>query len=401
MEGGQTTFSADQAKGLLVYFAHTGDSDAFRRWISWIDSNERCLARDECFPLAGPRYCKNNRCAFRIGDCQILSLLGNRLGVGVPFCTVDPLQPVPTVTNVAQALKNTYDETLGKLPFEHPGLKLLRDNFDTALRAYEDAIAPIEALRTRVIALQIELLHLSQFEAAFSTIVNNPGFSRHNAMLQIMALEDWSYGMAWMHDRAVKIAEIEPLNPFFQYVAHRRSNKEPMLPLILSQCPSPANDTYFKRHQWAWERETAEEAWRESMLWDCLFIASLYREEGGPPLSSLNEDLANALSQLTAAIELANSSRSGVETQLAAIDALVNNLDDPAALLQAYSDLVVGVGGEVVENLTIGGEEFGRVAGEIVEIIPKPKIELPPLPKIPEPKLPPPPKLPKIKEPKF
>jgi hypothetical protein len=187
-------------------------------------------------------------------------------------------------------------------------------------------------------------------------------------MLQIMALEDWGYGTTWMHDRAVKISEIEPKNPFFQYVAHRGSNKEPMLPLILSQCPSPENDTYFKRHQWAWERETAEEAWRESMLWDCLFIASLYKEGGGPPSNSLDNNLAEALRQLSAAIELANSSKSNVDTQLAALEALVNNLDDPAALLQAYSALVVSAGGEAVESVSIAGEvvlsEAARAAEE-------------------------------------
>jgi hypothetical protein len=41
-------------------------------------------------------------------------------------------------------MKNTYDETIGKFPFQPPELKLLRDNFDKALKAYEDAVAPIE-----------------------------------------------------------------------------------------------------------------------------------------------------------------------------------------------------------------------------------------------------------------
>ncbi|WP_170331093.1 hypothetical protein [Ruegeria arenilitoris] len=356
MEGGQTTFSGDQAKGLIVYFAKTRDAVAFRRWISWIDSNQRCLAVDECFPHGTPRYCKNNRCALRVGDCQILSLLGRKLAVGVPFCTVDPLQPVPTVSNVAQEMKQAYDDTLGKLPFEHPGLKLLRDNFDEALRAYEEAIAPVEALRTQIIGLQVELLHLSQLEAGLSAILNDPGFSRHNAVLQIMTLEDLGYGMDWMHDQAVKIAEKEPLNPFFQYVATRRGNKNAMLPLILSQCPSSDNNKFFKRHQWAWEREPEEQAWKESMLWDCLFIASLYKEQNGPPNGISQDYLSRLHGQLGAMLLSAEINRARAEELLLELQGLIDKLDDPEGLLRAYSDLVVRAGGLGVGGLVINGE---------------------------------------------
>lgn len=29
------------------------------------------------------------------------------------------------------------------------------------------------------------------------------------------------------------------------------------------------------KSQWAWERTDSEQAWKDSMLWDCLFIAAL------------------------------------------------------------------------------------------------------------------------------
>ena len=54
--------------------------------------------------------------------------------VGAPFCSADPITPIPTVANLAQTLKNTYDETIGKFPTQPPELKLLRDNFHKALK---------------------------------------------------------------------------------------------------------------------------------------------------------------------------------------------------------------------------------------------------------------------------
>jgi hypothetical protein len=249
LKGGETTFSGDHAVGLMVYFGHSGDKSTFENWIKWIDSNERCLTFCGAMPIGTPRYCKNDRCAFRPDDCQTLLLLGQRLNVGVPFCAIDPITPVPTITNVAQALKNTYDETLGKFPVQPPRLKLLRDNFDDALRAYEDAVRPIEQLRTQVFASAVRTLLMAQIEKALSARFNDRGFSRHNALVQIMMLQDWGLGIRWMSSEATRVAKDEPLNPFFQYVAYRRQNKASMLPLILDECPSKTTDRDHLRRQ--------------------------------------------------------------------------------------------------------------------------------------------------------
>lgn len=111
---GETTFSGDHATGLYVYFGHTGkqEKQAFEKWIRWINSNERCLTFCGPMPVGTPRFCKNDRCAFGPGDCPTLITLGRRLGVGVPFCSVDGIAPIPTVQNVAQSMKNFYDHTI-------------------------------------------------------------------------------------------------------------------------------------------------------------------------------------------------------------------------------------------------------------------------------------------------
>lgn len=347
LEKGQTSFSGDHATGLMVYFGHTQDAEAFRRWIAWINSNERCTSFCGSMPIGTPRYCKNDRCALRIGDCQTLLLLGARLKVGVPFCSVDPFNAIPTFASAAQALKKAYDETLGKLPVQPPELKALRDNFDKALAAHEEAVAPIAALRTRIEAAAVQALSLAQIEKAVSARVNNRGYSRHNAMVMVMALQEWGSGSAGMSAEAVRIAADEPQNPFFQYVAHRRVSKASMQPLLLAECPS-RSDPMNHRFQWAWERDTAEQAWLKTMYWDCLFAARLFLEEQAYPADAaapaeavLRQQLAMLISQAEAAQKLAQDLIGKIQALVKIaekpIDALKNKANEirenPAAVL--------------------------------------------------------------------
>lgn len=63
-----------------------------------------------------------------------------------------------------------------------------------------------------------------------------------------------------------------------------------MLDLILAKCPAKKTDKRGFKFQWIWEREDREpdphkpQAWQETMYWDCLFVANLYRDG---PLHSL------------------------------------------------------------------------------------------------------------------
>lgn len=328
-EHGQTTFSGDHAAGLVVYFGHTKDSDAFGRWIKWIDANERCLTFCGAMPVQTPRYCKNDRCALRVGDCQVLVLLGERLKVGVPFCSFEPFTPVPTFTNLAQALKNAYDETAAKLPFELPSMKALRDNFDEVLGAYNKLAAPIEDLRTRLSAAIVRGLSLAQIEKEISARVNERGYSRHNALVQIMALQDWGLGSPGMTAEAGRVAADEPLNPFFQYVAYRRQSKASMLPLIKAECPS-RNDPIRLRRQWSWERDTDKREWVDSMYWDCLFIAAVFSEGGAYPGdrgAPTEEFLRKQLGDL---IGMADAAQKYMEQVIDLLRAAVKIVENPA-----------------------------------------------------------------------
>jgi hypothetical protein len=335
----ETTFSGDHAQGLFLYFGHTGDKAAFQRWIDWIDQNARCTTFCGLMPpVTTPRYCQNDRCAFRVGDCQTLLLLARKLGAKVPFCSMTtPIPDIPDFTSTAVALKNTYDATLGKLPVQPPGLKLLRDNFENLLEAYQGAVAPIEKLRTQIEAEAVRAAALVQIEKTVSELVAARGFSRHNGLVQIMMLQDWGLGKSWMSKVAERIAADEPLNPFFQYVAHRRESKASMLPLILPECPSEATDQPHLRSQWAWERDSNGKAWLNTMYWDCLYIGAAYLDPGGTPKD--DDSSETALRQLLdQAIAAASAAQAAAEAALKPITDLANNP-------------VAAVGAEVQKNI--------------------------------------------------
>lgn len=324
---GQTTFSGDHALGLFLYFGYTRDSASFKRWISWIDKNERCDAQDcGLSPSGTPRYCKDDRCALRLDDCPTLLLLAERLNAGVPFCSPNPIVPVPSVVTVAENLKTQYDHTLALFPAQPPELRALRDNFDRALKTYQDATALAEQVRAKVFAGLIRHSNMVQVEKALTLRISKRGFSRHNAMVQIMMLQDWGLGTRRMSQLAKDVADEhtpifndgEPKNPFFQYVAHRRDNKGKMLSDFLEECPAEKTDPNGKRSQWSWERETKEKAWLNTMYWDCLFIASMYVDNTAtPPDDNTTEDGLRKL--LNEALEKIKQPREAAEKALKAV----------------------------------------------------------------------------------
>jgi hypothetical protein len=264
-------------------------------------------------------------------------LLGERLNVGVPFCTHDPIDPVPTVTNVAHMLRDAYDRLVLGPPLQPPAdLKLLRDNFEKVLKAYEDVIEPIEQLRVKLEALAVRSLLLAQLDQTLAADFNKRGFPRHNAMVRIMMLEDWDLHMDIMNG-ARNVANDEPLNPFFQYVAHRHLTKASMLPLIVGDivkkqegaCPIDyMTDHPHIRYQWSWERDSTEKAWINTMYRDCLFIAAMYNEKQ-LPLAPLEESEGSLRARLDQTIKAAEELRKNAEAALKRLTDLIPTTRHP------------------------------------------------------------------------
>jgi hypothetical protein len=71
------------------------------------------------------------------------------------------------------------------------------------------------------------------------------------------------------------LARRDPANPWFLWLAGDRDRAALTL-LSLQVKPGQG-------HQWAWERDSKERAWHDSMGWDLLFMTNLLMDEKGPP----------------------------------------------------------------------------------------------------------------------
>lgn len=64
--------------------------------------------------------------------------------------------------------------------------------------------------------------------------------------------------------------ERQQQNPFFRYLYEGVSQE--LIASVLDMCPKTQPS---RRFQWAWERDIQEQAWLESMGWDCLFMGQV------------------------------------------------------------------------------------------------------------------------------
>ncbi|MGO4741736.1 hypothetical protein AB4099_34920 [Bosea sp. 2KB_26] len=212
------SFSADQALGVFAYLIRTKDAQAFNRWIEWINEKRPCLITiSTCIVKGWPRYCTDDqadkRCTLRPVDCAWIEAIAG-------------------YTDGKRGLCEEITSSL-KLP--------------------------------QVPAIDIFV--------AGSAAVNKVGFPLHLAAVQILmlkALEREGDG-AKIALQAFKLRG-EPQNAFFSYV-----REDPMAvtsSALLSICPTKEKPSE-RRFQWAWERTDSEQAWKQSMYWDCVFVANL------------------------------------------------------------------------------------------------------------------------------
>lgn len=116
------------------------------------------------------------------------------------------------------------------------------------------------------------VLDVSTFVAG-STTLNTSGFPLHLAAVQLLLLRR----LGILNENAKIASETFKIrgdenNAFFQYL--RFGNTDKVAELTLRLCPSPERPSR-RRFQWSWERADGEQAWLDSMYWDCIFLASL------------------------------------------------------------------------------------------------------------------------------
>ena len=209
--GQPNSFSRDMAMGVLLYLATTRDSAAAERWLSWIHANRSCGVK-------GPR-----------GKCLVPGV--HR------FCRDDKdFRCAMTPGNWA-IMARVWD---------HLGLP--RSTEMRLSAGSDDLVLPTQAEHSPV-GFQ---LHLLGVEALLKKRVG----AESSAVTKATAL----------------LYERQPENPFFAYLAQGASPELEMR--VDTLCPV-IGDASTARNQWSWERDTTEQAWRNSMGWDCLFLSHL------------------------------------------------------------------------------------------------------------------------------
>ena len=218
------SFSADQSLGVFLYVATTGDVSAFDAWINWIDLKRPCAIEvaGRCLLKGWPRFCTDDadkRCTLRPTSCQLIQEVGKAIGSAKGVLCQRILREFGVEANIFPPLS---------------------------------------------------------VEVVGSAAVNDAGFPTHLAAVNTLLLQKLG-----IYEHSTKIAakvltERERLNPFFKFL--NKETRTDVIRSLLNVCPSPEHPA-LSRTQWSWERTDSEEAWRHSMLWDCIFVSNLISAE--------------------------------------------------------------------------------------------------------------------------
>ncbi len=211
------TFSRDQALGALLYIAKKRDVEAATRWWNWIEKNKNCVAK--------PRWLG--------GGCVVTTYR---------FCK----DSGNDACNMTPAILSVFHRTWTYLGLNPTG----------PMRDFEGADVgdiEIESARSTESGYQ---LHLK----AVSSLLRLHMRSSTSRSFEIVSI----------------LSQRQPNNPFYKLIA-----EGPTVDVeakILELCPKTTDNLEFERFQWSWERADSNEAWRQSMGWECVFMSKLLRD---------------------------------------------------------------------------------------------------------------------------
>jgi hypothetical protein len=217
--GERKSFSRDQSNGVLLYLTASRDRDAAARWLAWIESSRPCLVEK---PGGGCLVRGPHRfCTDEEGQ----------------MCTVNPATWA-VLARVWEHLDLPWNDEMRR----HEG-------FDSEILVAEAEHAPL-------------------------------GYETHLPGVEVLLKQLLNVTRTYRERAARILSERQPANPFFAYL-HEGPSPE-LEARLLELCPQESWGRDFERRQWAWERDTASEAWRHSMGWDCLFLANLLDPKWSP-----------------------------------------------------------------------------------------------------------------------
>jgi hypothetical protein len=249
-----SSFTPDQALGVLHYVVHTRDTVKFNAWVSWINNNRQRFDPNQLGTVL-------RRANITISPLA-LAALGFAMAQLPPhpvYCTDDFKLSCTLRHGDCIAISKTED--------------FLKQKGDVCAGYFS-----IDKFIENAKSLGVPVPELSSLAASY---FNEANFPLHLAAVQIFLFQKSSAeDPVILHEAARHLAEDrEPENPFFQYLA---GNKSRALELTLKECPTRGKPslppTPSNPQQWSWERPDGEKAWLHSMYWDCIFMANLLQE---------------------------------------------------------------------------------------------------------------------------
>jgi hypothetical protein len=212
------TFSGDQLKGVLQYFVATADAPRLRAFLKYIRSQPTQVPGPDLVLESGYSVCPNFGPNFTcmVGDDAWKAL---RL----------------------LATKNGMES---ELPADLP-------NIESRYGFNYDALV-------------------------WSAMLVNASYRLHLVANTIWILQSLGETDARLGQAAAILAARQPQNPFFVYL-HLGADRR-VQDLADKLCVAPETRSDFS--DWAWQRADAKEAWKNSMVWDCVFIYRLLAGDG-------------------------------------------------------------------------------------------------------------------------
>ena len=105
---------------------------------------------------------------------------------------------------------------------------------------------------------------------AFQSQFSSEGYELHLVAVELLLRQKTNSYSDKLARAAQNLAERQPNNPYFEYVANGQTEKAARI--ALEKCPLELKHI---RKQWAWQRAESEQAWLLSKGWDCVYIANL------------------------------------------------------------------------------------------------------------------------------
>ncbi|MGA1842795.1 MAG: FG-GAP repeat domain-containing protein, partial [bacterium] len=276
------SFSPDMSLGVLLYVAKTGDTCALSRWLNWIENNRPCLLRygdtlppcsvffpwvcgiseeekNKCVMRGLPQICDSWECTVRPLDADIIGETAHAFGL-------DAQEGIEEYNSII--LKVLLGYRYKYLEFFNL-LKLLVPLNGLDLVAEEEAAIILGSYLAKDTTEKI-LLNIA---------IDKAGFPQHLNGVRILLMRMLDRGdPVILNGASAILAEKEPQNPFFAYLNEGATVK--VMDLSLDLCPATIEDIQNShKSQWAWERTDSEEAWKDTMLWDCIFMANFFINE--------------------------------------------------------------------------------------------------------------------------